>query len=153
MQRLVLQDRSQRLQFGLCCRQLLLGDVGETAPVPPRALEEGIRRRTRFPQHLVPASEARQGPIRHDPERRQHEHLFQGRVVDLRRRFPCRLDGLSTLAIRRRREPQEVDIVRIVGHRVETLRAALCDVVLVGLDRELVTPDRVGVAPDAVIDV
>ena len=42
----------------------------------------------------------------------------------------------------RGREPEEVDVVRVVGHRIETLRPALGDVVLVGGDGELVASSR-----------
>ncbi len=52
-----------------------------------------------------------------------------------------------------RGEPQEVDVVRVVGHRIQALRPALRDVVLVGRDGELVALHRVGVAADALVDV
>ena len=64
-----------------------------------------------------------------------------------------RLDRQLALAVGRRRKPQEVDVVRVVGHRIEPLRAALGDVVLVGGNRQLVALDRVRIAADALIDV
>ena len=57
------------------------------------------------------------------------------------------------LPVGRRGEPEEVDVVRVVGHRIHALGPALGDVALVGLDRQLVALHRVGVAADALVDV
>ena len=53
-----------------------------------------------------------------------------------------RFERQPALPARRRAHPDEVQVVRVVGERIETLRAALRDVVLVGLRRELVRLDR-----------
>ena len=51
-----------------------------------------------------------------------------------------RLERQLALAARRRAHPDEVQVVRVVAERIDALRAALRDVVLVGLRRELVRP-------------
>ncbi len=43
--------------------------------------------------------------------------------------------------------------MRVVRHRIEALRAAMRQIALVSVDRELVAADRVGVAADALVDV
>ena len=43
--------------------------------------------------------------------------------------------------------------MRIVGHRIEALRAALRDVILVRSDRHLVAPHRICIAAHALVDV
>ena len=61
--------------------------------------------------------------------------------------------GDLALAVDGGGKPQEVHVVRVVAHRVQALRAALGDVVLVGGDGEPVALHRVGVAADALVDV
>ena len=48
-----------------------------------------------------------------------------------------------------RAHPDEVQVVRVIAERIQPLRAALRDVVLVGLRGQLVRLHDVGVAADA----
>ena len=56
-------------------------------------------------------------------------------------------------ALHHRRVPQKVQVVRVVGSWIETLRVALRDVVFIGGGREFVGGHGVVVTADAQIDV
>ena len=106
--------------------------------VPRRPQQRVERRRLRLLQHLVPAAESRQRVVGHHTESRGERQRLQRLVIDLRRQLARRLNRQPALPVDRRRKPEEVDVVRVVGHRIEALRAALRDVVLVGGNRQLV---------------
>jgi hypothetical protein len=91
--------------------------------------------------------------VGHDAEAGQQRQLLHRLVGDLRGDLPGLLDRELAAAVRRRGEPQEVDVVRVVAHRVQALGLALGDVVLVGLGRQVVALDGVREAADALVDV
>ena len=112
-----------------------------------------VRRRLRLRQHLLPQPEPRVGQHR---RHRKIRRPRQGAGVVMRhlRRDPARrIDGGGTASLERRRRPQEVQVVRVVADRIQPLRLALRQVVLVGANRALVGLGRVRVAPDANVDV
>ena len=90
--------------------------------------------------------------VRHDPETGQQRNCFQSFVADLRSCFARRFNGDLAVTFSRRRKPEEVEVVRIVGHWIEALGPALRDVIFVCRDRHFVAALSVGIAAHALID-
>ena len=154
IERLVRQQRIQlrELLFGLS--RLTLAEERRAARVMPYARQVGAYcRRLRLAQHLVPVTETRQRVVGHDAETGEQRYCFQSFIIDLRSCFARRLDCEFAVSFRGRREPKEVQVVRIVGHRIEALRATLRDVVFISGNGHDVALGRISITPDALINV
>jgi hypothetical protein len=150
----VLHLAAQRQQLLVGGGELALGHERQPAHVVPRADQERARgRRLALLQDGIPLPEASHRPVGNDAEAGRDRHLGERLVVDLGGDLPRRVERGLALAVGRRGKPQEVDVVRVVGHGVHALGPALRDVALVGLHRQLVALHRVGIAPDPLIDV
>jgi hypothetical protein len=147
-------DHAHRVERARGFRAPIPAEERESAGVVPRAEHIGVSRRgPGLGQHLVPLPEARERVPRDDAEAGEQRQRRERRVAHLRRGLQRRLDRARGAALHGGRGPQEVDVVRVVGHRVEALRAALRDVVLVREHGQLVALRRVGIAAHPLIDV
>ena len=122
--------------------------------VVPHRLLEGLAGRWRWRvERLLPAAEPDPG------EQRRRQVVLQEREAaghlngHLGGQFVGALDREFRPSTEGGGGPQEVDVVGVVGDRVEPLGVALRDVVEIGGDRALVGRDGVVVAADADVDV
>jgi len=83
------------------------------------------------------------------PELLQQRRCAPGVFWDLGSRFMSSLDGRLAAPFHARRVPQEMDVVRVVGQRVDSLGTALSDVILIGGDGVFVTHGCISVTAEA----
>ena len=115
-------------------------------------IRAGVRR-FGLAQHLLPLSKTRQRVVGNDAKSGEQRNLLQPFIINLRSGLARRLDGQLAAAIESRREPEEMNVVRIVGHGIEALRPTLRDVIFVSRDREFVAAHGVGIAAHALINM
>ena len=131
-------QRNQTTELLLGRGNLILGHQRQPAGVVPhRAQHRAERRRLGLVQHSSQRPNrvsAKYGTMRN---RRSTAPFFSvSSSIFARVAAPTRSPACSVLG--GRREPEEVDVVRVVGHRVQALRTALADVILVSGDRQLI---------------
>ena len=151
---LVGRDAADLRELLLRVVHLVLAQEGEAARVVPDALhEQELVGGRGLLEHLVPPAEAGERVVGDDAEAAEERQLLEHLVAHLGRGLARGVDRELAPAVRGGGEPEEVDVVRVVGHRVEALGPALRDVVLVGGDRGLVGGRGVRVAAHALVDV
>ena len=121
--------------------------------VRQRQRHPNVRGRERLGQHFVPAPECGEGEdvVGHH----LLEHEYPARHVEIYFRFQCprRLERLGTPSRHGRDEREEMNVVGIVGQRIDRDRLLALDERLVGVDRMDVARGRVAVSADSDINV